>query len=424
MIGQNEQLPGERAIIESGVRLGDMIRLQPFSERARSLKLGRTKLFIEKAGQGDFLVEPLRWMLPGPMGQGGYEIILDEQVEDGRFMIQSLGRSFFLHNGSPSFRSYLLRGDCVDIGYNRIEFMVPNLKVDEHQFEIPESIVKSNLNLLIMGETGTGKSRLAKFIHEGSGRKGKFVHLNLSAIPEALVASELFGHLKGAFTGAIFNKPGAVEEANDGTLFLDEVDSLNHDLQVKLLLFLDNKKFRPVGANFEKSASPRIVFASGRELSELVGTGHMRRDFFFRLSSGYTHRLAPLRSNPKVISSFATSWASKNGVTISGELHTYLRSQRWPGNYRELIGFLERKKAVSLSSYLCVTEEDEKNPQTVIEVEESNSNILTMETIKTEYARKIYRRLGSNLKLTARTLEISPNTLRKFLLSSVQSAAS
>lgn len=424
MIGQNEQLPGDRAIVESGVRLGDVIKLQPFSERARTLKLGRTRLTIEKAAQSDFCVEPLRWVLPGPMGQGGYEIVLDDAIEDGRFIIQSLGRSFFLHNGRPSFRSYLLRGDCVDIGYNRIEFQVPGLERDGEQFELPESIVKSDLNLLIMGETGTGKSRLAKFIHEGSGKRGKFVHLNLSAIPETLVASELFGHLKGAFTGAIFNKPGAVEEANEGTLFLDEVDSLNHDLQVKLLLFLDNKKFRPVGANFEKSASPRIVFASGRELSELVGTGQMRRDFFFRLSSGYTHRLPPLRSNPKSISRFATSWASQNAVTISGELHAYLRAGRWPGNYRELIGFLERKKAVSGSSYLCVTEEDEKNPQTVIEVEESNSNILTMEAIKTEYARKIYRRLGSNLKLTARTLEISPNTLRKFLVSPVQIAAS
>ncbi len=420
---EKEQLPGDRAILESGVRLGDTIKLQPFSERARNLKLSRTRLTIERASAGELAVDPLKWLLPGPMGQGGYEIVLDNSIEEGRFMIQSLGRSFFLHNGSPSFRSYLLRGDCVDIGYNRIEFLVGDGRRDCEESKVPESIVKSDLNILIMGETGTGKSRMAKYIHEGSGRRGKFVHLNLSAIPESLLASELFGHLKGSFTGAIYNKAGAVEEANDGTLFLDEVDSLNHDLQVKLLLFLDNKKFRPVGANFEKSASPRIIFASGRELSELVGSGAMRRDFFFRLSSGYTHRLAPLRSEPKSISAFASRWAVKKGVTISQELHAYLRRQRWPGNYRELIGFLERKVAVEQTSYLCVSEEDEKNPQTVVEVEESNSNILTMEAIKTEYARKVYRRLGSNLKLTARTLAISPNTLRKFLLSPTQSIA-
>lgn len=415
---EKEQLPGERAIIESGVRLGDLIRLQPFSERARNVKISRTRLSIEKAPTGEFSVGPLRWELPGPMGQSGYELVLDDTIEDGRFMIQALGRSFFIHNGSPSFRSYLIRGDCVDIGYNRLEFLVAESESSEEGHEIPESIMRSDLNLLLMGETGTGKTRLAKFIHEQSGKRGKFVHLNLSAIPEALLASELFGHLKGAFTGAIYTKAGAVEEANDGTLFLDEVDSLNHDLQVKLLLFLDNKKFRPVGANFEKSASPRIIFASGRELSELVSRGDMRRDFFFRLASGYTHRLSPLRAQPKSISKFANRWASQNGATISSELHSFLRAQSWPGNFRELIGFLERKKAVTPSAYLCVDENDEKNPQAEIEIEESQSNILPMEAIKSEYARKIYRRLGSNLKLTARTLEISPNTLRKFLLNS------
>lgn len=413
---RSEGLPGERAIFESGLRLGDMIRLRPFNHKSRSITIGRTRVVIEKSTDGALIINPQSWSLGGPMASDGFELILDTSIEDGRFILSSLGRSFFLHNGTPTWRSYLLRGDRVDIGYNRLELIVPSTDRDVIEGLSP-AVLDSDLSVLLTGETGTGKTRLAKMIHDQGKRRGKFVHLNLSAIPESLVASELFGHMKGAFTGAIYSKPGAVEEANEGTLFLDEVDSLSFDLQVKLLLFLDNKKFRPVGANFEKTSSPRLIFASGQDLNDLVVRQKMRHDFFYRISCGFSFNLAPLRSDVRAIKRFAQEWATRQNVTLSQQLELYLQSKTWPGNYRQLIGFLERKRALTSASYLCVAESDEecfgsdlKRPRNL------ETNIMTLDELKSNYARKIYRRLGSNLKLTARTLDISPNTLRKFLV--------
>lgn len=413
---RSEGLPGERAILESGLRLGDVVKLRPFNDKSRSITIGRTRIVIDKSIDGALTIEPQRWTLGGPMASEGFELILDSSIEDGRFILSSLGRAFFLHNGTPTWRSYLLRGDRVDIGYNRLELNVPGCDEDIVEGLSP-AVLESDLSVLLTGETGTGKTRLAKMIHEQGKRRGKFVHLNLSAIPESLVASELFGHMKGAFTGAIYNKPGAVEEANEGTLFLDEVDSLSYDLQVKLLLFLDNKKFRPVGANFEKTSSPRLIFASGQDLNELVARKKMRHDFFYRISCGFNFSMRPLRSDVSAIKRFAQEWANQKNVTLSQQLETYLQSKPWPGNYRQLIGFLERKRALTPGSYLCVSEnDDECFSADFLKAKNLESNIMTLDELKSNYARKIYRRLGSNLKLTARTLDISPNTLRKFLL--------
>lgn len=405
---------GEKVIDESGVRLGDQVKLKAFGDRSRVLKLGRTRVVIEKSDEEEQCFGPLRWPLSGPMQRDQFELVLDSNVSDGRFILNAMGESFFIHNGTPTWRCYIKRGDCVDIGYNRLEFLVPD-QASSQAISIPSHIVKSKLNILLIGETGTGKSRMARLIHEESGQRGKFVHLNLSAIPESLIASELFGHLKGSFTGAIGNKIGAVEEANNGTLFLDEVDSLSLDLQVKLLLFLDNKKYRPLGANFEKTSSPRIVFAAGRDLSRLVENGEMRRDFYFRLSSGFNHKIDPLRKNRKEISRFLKEWATSKNVTLARDLEDFILSKKWPGNYRELLGFLERKLTSSQSNYLTVAVEDEDNVEIIQADDSTEANVLTLAEVKSNYARRIYRSLGGNLKLTARTLAISPNTLRKFL---------
>src|SRR5690606_12983163 len=122
-----------------------------------------------------------------------------------------------------------------------------------------KKIIQSNLPILIEGETGTGKTTLAKSIHQMSERSGEFVHVNLSAFSENLMESELFGHLKGAFTGAYNDKKGAIERANNGTLFLDEIDSTSIAVQTKLLLFLDNYKLSPVGSGVMKKINCRIL---------------------------------------------------------------------------------------------------------------------------------------------------------------------
>ena len=160
-----------------------------------------------------------------------------------------------------------------------------------------QNLINSDLKILISGETGTGKSHLARKVHEKSGRLGEFVAINLSSFNPQLIESELFGHKKGSFTGAIHDKTGAFSMAKNGTLFLDEIDSLPLDLQTKLLTFIDNKKFRRVGDTKEESINTRLIFASGRPLEQLVEQGSFRKDLFFRLKSGHSVEMASLRND-------------------------------------------------------------------------------------------------------------------------------
>jgi hypothetical protein len=233
-----------------GTRENDRFLIEPFMEKKKTHHLNRTKYFFKFSEKYEANYIKAEFLLPNYNHyEGEFELNLhtissnsenNKKIE--RYCFKSLTHNPFKINGNYSLESFVERGDCIEIGFNKIFFekdTKSNVEANE-LLNLNESSLQSSIPILIEGETGTGKTRLAKQIHEKSGRAGNFIHLNLSSFSTSLLESELFGHIKGAFTGALFSKKGALLEAHKGTLFLDEIDSLSLDLQTKLLLFLDN----------------------------------------------------------------------------------------------------------------------------------------------------------------------------------------
>lgn len=197
------------------------------------------------------------------------------------------------------------------------------------------------LSIYIAGETGTGKEVLAQLLHAWSPRaSGPFVPLHCAALPLSLAESELFGHVKGAFTGATHQRPGALMQAHGGTLFLDEIGDLPLDIQVKLLRFLENGEIRPVGADRPSRVDVRLVCATHHPLKKLVEEGKFRRDLYYRLAS-VTLEIPSLRSRPEDVELLAKKLCKELGKSISTQAILRLQAHSWPGNVRELRHSLE-----------------------------------------------------------------------------------
>jgi DNA-binding NtrC family response regulator len=214
--------------------------------------------------------------------------------------------------------------------------------------ETLDRVAQSDATVLIDGETGTGKTAVAREIWKASRRSdGPFVELNCAAIPDHLVESELFGHVKGAFTGATDDHAGKVARADGGTLFLDEVGELKHELQAKLLHLLQERTFTPIGAGDTKRANVRFLAATNRDLRTEVNAGNFRQDLFFRLEV-VSLTIPPLRARtddvPILVEHFCRSVQDRVGssVEFSPEAMVLLRRYDWPGNIRELENLIER----------------------------------------------------------------------------------
>ena len=277
------------------------------------------------------------------------------------------------------------------------------------------ALLKSDIPILLTGETGTGKSSLARKIHEGSGRAGRFVHLNLSSFAEGVLESELFGHVKGAFTGAIGDKAGAMLEAHNGTLFLDEIDSIPLSLQTKLLLFFDSLEIRPVGGNSVRKASSRLIFASGKNLLQQVEQGFMRKDFYFRIGSSVHIQLKSLREKPDHIETFVQNFIQKNGSSIEPSLLKFYINYSWPGNFRQLKGHLEKKCLGREGKYLVLDQED--LGLRLNQFATSNSDGWpTLREMKQAYVLRTYNYFNKNMEMTASVLRVTTRTLKTMLV--------
>lgn len=215
-----------------------------------------------------------------------------------------------------------------------------------------DKVASSRWPVLILGETGTGKELIAKTIHS-KGLPGPFVVIDCSSLVGPLMESELFGHAKGAFTGATGTKIGLIELANGGTAFLDEIGELPLDLQAKLLRVLQEKEFRPVGSLQTRKSDFRVVSATNRELAEEVEKGKFRRDLFYRLNV-ITLRLPPLRERtediPELINHFIRRYGRNHSVTH--DALEALLAYKWPGNVRELENCIQHMVAVNSGPHL------------------------------------------------------------------------
>jgi two-component system response regulator HydG len=236
-----------------------------------------------------------------------------------------------------------LRQQLSQLSDRSIVGSAPSLR---NALEIATQAAPSSANVLILGESGTGKELLARFIHERSGR-AKFVGVNLSALPETIVESELFGHEKGAFTGAVARREGRIAEAEGGTLFLDEIGELSGTVQVKLLRVLQEGEYQPVGGH-TKRADFRLIAATNRDLRAAVETGEFREDLYYRLNV-IALTSPPLRARrediPMLTEHFVATYCAKNGkepLAVDRDAIAQLVAYDWPGNVRELQNVIER----------------------------------------------------------------------------------
>ena len=228
-------------------------------------------------------------------------------------------------------------------------------------FSLIERVAPSNVSVLVTGESGTGKELVARALHELSGRRGKpFVAVNCAAIPETLIESEIFGHEKGAFTGAVERRAGCFELAEEGTLLLDEIGEMPAATQAKLLRVLEDRKLRRLGSKMETPVDVRVVAATNKDPEQAVASGDLRGDLYYRLNV-FNIQMPPLREHAEDVAKIAEKMIvdmnERHGCTVNGlkdALLKRLEEYKWPGNVRELRNTIERAVILAGSGLLGV----------------------------------------------------------------------
>jgi len=300
-----------------------------------------------------------------------------------------------------------------------------DLKEELHKYQAAEEIVTTdpqmlsllnlarevadtNISVLIEGESGTGKELLARFIHSSSSRKERsFMTVNCAALSESLLESELFGHVKGAFTGAVRDRQGRFETADGGTVFLDEITEIPTTTQAKLLRFLQSREFERVGDSQTIKVDVRFIAATNRDLKEALSTGTFRDDLYYRIN-GVTIKLPPLRERlddyPLLIKHFVKKFAGDNPPEITPESFGLLANYRWPGNVRQLENVVERAVLLAHGRKMEVHHLPE-------EIRESDSKrLVSLEELEKEYIAKVLQETPT-VEEASHILGIDPATL-------------
>ena len=294
-------------------------------------------------------------------------------------------------------------------------------------FQIAERVAQTNSTVLILGESGTGKELVARAIHEVSRSKKAFVPVNCGAIPDNLLESELFGHEKGAFTGAVCSRPGRFVLADGGTIFLDEIGEMSPHLQVKLLRVLQDKTVESVGGMRPREVNVRVIAATNVNLLEQVKTGKFREDLFYRLQV-VPIELTPLRSRKEDIAILANHFSRKYAKEIgrrplvfSEEVLATFRAYSWPGNVRELENLVQRLSLLVESDAVYVSDVPEyiidniagtncTNHSTELPPEGLDFNAV-IEKLENSLITQALERTGGNKKAAARLLNLNRTTL-------------
>jgi two-component system response regulator HydG len=288
---------------------------------------------------------------------------------------------------------------------------------------IASRVAEVDSNVLIVGESGVGKERIARLIHDISPRAaGPFVPVNCGAIPEALFESELFGHVRGAFTGALQERAGLFEAANSGTLLLDEVGDVPHPLQVKLLRVLQEREIRRVGENRQRRVNVRVIASTNRNLAEDVAEHRFRRDLFYRLKV-VEIIVPPLRERPEDLRGLAQMLLTRVALQMQRPISDYtpqaldqILRYPWPGNARELENAVERACALATSATIDVDDlPDELRAHHPLAI--SSEHVRPLREIEREYILAALERNNGSKAVTAQQLGIGLATLRRKLRS-------
>ena len=349
-----------------------------------------TAVAAMRAGAFDYLTKPVE---PEELN-----IVLDKAIEHSR-LVHEVER---------------LREEVKDkYSFDGIVFSGPPMR---KVLDLVQKVAATEATVLIMGESGTGKELIARALHEKSPRRnGAFVAINCGALPEGLLESELFGHVRGAFTGAERNKRGLFEEANGGTLFLDEISETTPGLQVKLLRALQEGEIRRVGDNHPFKVSGRLLAATNKDLTKLVAEGKFREDLYYRLKV-FPIELPALRERPEDILPLAEHFLRKAKKKLGGAAVKFspaaadaLRRYRWPGNVRELEHVIER--VLIMASGASIAPGD--LPPEMLPSAESSKND-PRETLDDAEKRHILQAIedcGGNQVAAAKRLGVARNTL-------------
>jgi DNA-binding NtrC family response regulator len=341
---------------------------------------------LVKAGAYDYLTKPF--------GTDEFLLTLDGALEDSRVRRERARLSREALHALPGF--------------------VGGSRAMQELFRLIQRAAPSAFPALITGESGTGKELVARALHEGSGR-GPFIVVNCAALPEHLLESELFGHEKGAFSGADRENRGLFQSADGGTLFLDEIGELPTPLQPKLLRALENGEVRPVGSTRSRTVDVRVVTATNRDLEEEVAAGRFRADLYWRLNVVHLH-VPALRERPADIPLLAEHFLAQRSITP--EAMAVLTAYPWPGNARELRNALERAATLSATGEIGV----EDLPPRVREagraaalLGEASRKELSMRDMEKAYILQILGQVGGNKSRAAEILELDRKTLYRKL---------
>ncbi|WP_241911700.1 sigma-54-dependent transcriptional regulator [Telmatospirillum siberiense] len=373
-------------LVDDEARLADVltVAIERLGYRVLSADSGEAALRLLESEPVDLLLTDLR--MPGLSGRDllreskkrrpglpvvvmtAYSSVKDavEVIKEGAF--DYIGKPFEIDDLETVLKNALLLSNALAdnerlrkelVGRYRFDNLVGASPAFRKVIESITEVCESRANVLISGESGTGKEMVARAIHYNSPRRDHpFVAINCAAIPETLLESELFGHVKGAFTGAVVNRPGRFEQADRGTLFLDEIGDMPTSIQAKILRVLQERAFEPVGSVRTRAVDVRIVAASNKDLRQEVQLGNFREDLFYRLNV-FPITLPPLRERvediPSLAHFFLEGFNSDMGKRIEGFSPAALAAMSgygWPGNIRELQNCIERAVIVCKSEQI------------------------------------------------------------------------
>jgi DNA-binding NtrC family response regulator len=308
-----------------------------------------------------------------------------------------------------TFENEFLREKVVSL--ENVDDFIGNSKAMQLVFHQVESVAQSNSSVIITGESGTGKELIAKAIHSNSPRRFfPLVSVHCGALTESLLESELFGHEKGAFTGAVYNRKGRFEMADSGTIFLDEIATISTKMQVELLRVLETKKFIRVGGNKEISSDFRVICATNRDLKSMVENGTFREDLFYRLNVVNIH-VPPLRARtgdiPLLVNYFIDKYCTsmnRQAVTIDETALKRLQEYNFPGNVRELENMIERAIVVGNGKKISLKD----LPLESITID---SSVETLDEHEKNHIFQILNKYKWNISRAAKALQVDRVTL-------------